>query len=89
MADKNQKDQEIQVNLNPDTTPILYTDNILINTNEDGVVINFGQMLGFGNQLKIISRIGMSRNHAKKLLKELSRLLALTEGQAQTGEKKN
>ena len=89
MSDKKQMQQDISINLNPDTTPILYTDNVFMSTNEDGVVFNFGQGVGPSNQIKIVSRIGMSRNHAKKFLKELGNLLAITEGHSQTGEKKN
>jgi hypothetical protein len=77
----------MQVNINVDTTPILYTDNILITTNEDGIMLDVCQKLGPSEQWRIVSRIGMSRNHAKKFLKELGSLLALTEGQGQTGEK--
>lgn len=84
-----QNDQEVQININLDTTPVLYTDNVLMSTNEDGLVLDFGQKLGTTNQLRIVSRIGMSREHAKKFLKELGNLLAMTEGQKQTGEKKN
>lgn len=90
MSDKKQLvQQDIAINLNPDTTPILYTDNIFMSTNEDGVVLNFGQGVGPANQIKIVSRVGMSRTHAKKFLKELGSLLAITEGQSQTGEKQN
>lgn len=84
-----QSPQEMQVNINLDTTPILYTDNILMTTNEDGLVLDVAQKIGPSNQLRIVSRIGMSREHAKKFLKELNNLLAMTEGQKQTGEKKN
>jgi hypothetical protein len=87
MADKPQNN--IQLNVNLDTTPVLYTDNIIMNINEDGVVLNVGQVLFGTNQMRIVSRVGMSREHAKKFVRELSKLLAITEGQAQTGEKKN
>jgi hypothetical protein len=89
MANQPQQDQEMQININLDTTPILFTDNILMTTNEDGLVLDVAQKLGPSNQLRIVSRIGMSREHAKKFLKELGKLLAMTEGQKQTGEKKN
>jgi len=80
-----QKQMSIQVNL--DTTPILYTDNIFMTSNEDGLVLDVCQKLGPSNQLRIVSRIGMSRNHAKKFLNEFGKLLLMTEGQIQTGEK--
>lgn len=81
------QEQEVSVNVNLDTTPILYTDNVFMTTNEDGVVLDVGQKLGSTNQLRIVSRIGMSREHAKKFVKELGKLLAVTEGQKQTGNK--
>ena len=88
MAEKKQEQvpQQMAVNLNLDTTPILYTDNIYIVTNEDGVVLNIMQSVAGTNQLRIVSRIGMSRNHAKKFVSEMGRLIALTEGQGNTGE---
>ena len=41
------------------------------------------------NQLRIVARIGMSRSHAKKFAAEVGKLLALTEGQGNTGAKEN
>ena len=82
-----EQNKNLEVSLNLDTTPIFYTDNILLTTNEDGLVLDIGQKVGPSNQVRIVSRIGMSRNHAKKLLKELTNLLDKTEGQIQTGEK--
>lgn len=76
----------VAVNLNVDTTPILYTDNIMMTTNEDGLVLNFCQNVG-PNQMKIVARIGMSRSHAKKFAKEMGRLIAMTDGSIQTGKK--
>lgn len=88
--DKKNEKQNVSINLNLDTTPILYTDNIFMTTNDDGVVLDVGQKIGATtNQLRIVSRIGMSREHAKKFLKELGNLLAMTEGKKQTGEKIN
>lgn len=81
------KNQEVAVNINLDTTPILYTDSIFMTANPDGVVFDVMQRVGSTNQARIVARIGMSREHAKKFAGELSKLLALTEGQAGTGEK--
>lgn len=72
-----QASQSVQVTVNQDTTPILFTDNIFITTNEDGVVLDVAQKLG--SQSRLVARIGMSRTHAKKFIAEASRLLALTE----------
>lgn len=78
-------DQQVSVNL--DTTPILYTDNVSMTTNEDGLVLDFMQRVGSTNQFKVVSRIGMSRNHAKKYVEQLGKILILTEGTNQTGVK--
>jgi hypothetical protein len=91
MAQKHEEQlpQQMAVNLNLDTTPILYTDNIYIVTNEDGIVLNVMQSVAGTNQLRIVARIGMSRTHGKKFVTEMGKLLALTEGQGHTGEKEN
>ena len=89
MDEKKQGKNPVSVNLNLETTPILYTDNIFMTTNADGVVLDIGQKVGSTQQVRIVSRIGMSRDHAKKFLRELGRLLAMIEGQIQTGVKKN
>ncbi len=83
--DKNQNQLAVDINL--ETTPIYYTDSISINANEDGVVFDFIQRVGNTNRAKVISRIGMSRVHAKKFAAELGKLLAITEGQAKTDGK--
>ena len=86
-----QKDnaQNISINVNLDTTPVLFTDNVFMTTNEDGVVLDVAQKLGSTNQIRIVSRIGMSRSHAKKFVTELGKLLAMTEGSNQSGTKQN
>ena len=86
MEDKNKKENSQQVNLNLDTTPILYTDNVFMTANPDGVVLDVAQRVGSTNQIRIVSRIGMSRDHAKKFVNELGKLLATSEGKIQTGK---
>lgn len=86
MDDKKEK-EDLQININLDTTPILYTDNIILTVNEDGVVLDICQKLGPTNQVRVVSRIGMSKDHAKKFLKSLKDLLEHSEGKIQTGVK--
>ncbi len=81
--DKNQNTDQ-KVNLNPISTPILYSDNIYMTSHEFGIVIDFGQKMGPTNDTHIVSRIGMSREHAKKFLSELGKMIAITEGKART-----
>lgn len=84
--DKPNQDQQVSVNVNLDTTPILYTDQIFMTTNSYGLTLDVGQRLASTNQVKIVARVGMSREHAKKLVDELGKLLAMTEGKVDTGK---
>ena len=80
------KNLEQQISVNFDTNSILYTDNIYITANPDGIVLDVTQRFLNTNQIRVVSRIGMSREHAKKFIAEISKLLAITEGQGKTGE---
>lgn len=86
MDEKGKKEDSQQVSLNMDTTPVLYTDNVFMTANPDGVVLDVTQRVGSTNQVRIVSRIGMSREHAKKFVNELGKLLAMSEGRNQTGK---
>lgn len=70
------KKKDVAVTINLDSTPVLYTDSIMMVANDDGVVLDVGQKVG--DQLRIVSRVGMSRTHAKKFVEELANLLAIT-----------
>lgn len=83
-----QNPKGLSVNVNFDTTPIFYTDNIMMTTNPDGVVLDVIQRLATTDQARMVARIGMSREHAKKFVSELGKLILTTEGQAQTSDKK-
>ena len=85
MADH--KHDEIKINLNPEYVSVLYTDIIFMNVNNNGVTFDICQKVGSSNQVQIVSRIGMSREHANKFVKKLAEILALTHGHSQTGSK--
>lgn len=76
----------LQISINLDTTPVFYTDNINLALNPDGVILNVMQRVGPTNQARIVSRIGMSREHAKKFVETLGKLLIKTEGKLETGK---
>lgn len=84
---KDDKTQEIKINLNPENVKILYTDTIFMNVNDDGVTFDICQKVGNSNQMQVVTRFGMSRDHAQKFVKKLSEILALTHGHSQTGSK--
>lgn len=82
MKDENPVNQ-LRIDINPESTPIYYTDNINIAMNADGIVLNFCQTTG-PNQMKVISRIGMSHEHAKKFISKMGSLL-MNETKIKTG----
>lgn len=61
----------------PADTRIVYTDMVHVMVNNYGVVMNFMQSGGPGNQPLAVSRIGMSREHAKSVLEVLQKTLSL------------
>jgi hypothetical protein len=87
MNEQNKKTGEVQISINLDTTPVLFTDNINMTVNPEGVVMDIMQRLGPTNQVRIVARIGMSREHAKKFVNKLGELLLKSEGQMATGKK--
>lgn len=61
-------------------SPVLFTDIVDVIVNKYGVVMNFMQTSSSANgKPRVISRVGMSREHAKSLLKILQITLAQTE----------
>lgn len=78
VADDAQNSQTPVVVL-PGDARIIYTDLAHIMVNNHGVVLNFMQSAGPSNQPMIVSRLGMSREHAKSVLEMLRRTLAETE----------
>jgi transcriptional regulator with XRE-family HTH domain len=54
---------------------VIYTDLVYVTGNQYGVVINFMQESGPQSQPLIVSRVGMSREHARSLLEVLKQTL--------------
>lgn len=57
--------------------PIVYTDMVHVMVNNYGVIMNFMQTAGTGNQPLAVSRVGMSREHAQSVLEVLQKTLSL------------
>lgn len=87
MNDQNKTTGQVQISVNLDSTPVLYTNNINMTVSPDGIVLDVMQRLGPTNQVRIVSRIGMSREHAKKFIDKLGKLLLKSEGEMVTGKK--
>lgn len=61
------------------TSRILYSDMVQVSANNYGVILNFLQGIGSDGKPSAVSRIGMSREHAKSIIEVLQRTLDLAE----------
>lgn len=59
----------------PKEVVVLYADNIQITAKKFGVVLDVTQQIGPTDQHIVVSRVGLSRSHAKALCEQLLRLL--------------
>jgi transcriptional regulator with XRE-family HTH domain len=69
--------KEIKVAL--PNTPVLYSDSAFITENQFGIVFDFAQSVASTNKQNVVARIGMSKEHAKALLKILEKKLEKVE----------
>lgn len=70
------KDEGLQpVIVMPMDARIVYTDMARVSNNKYGVTINFLQSDGIGDKPLAVSRVGMSHEHAQKLIKVLEKAL--------------
>ena len=68
----------IEISLNSIATnqsPIVYTDLVQVLVNNYGVIVNFMQGAGPGQAPLAVSKVGMSKEHAKSLIDVLQRTL--------------
>lgn len=71
----NKDSKGIELNV-PSNAVVLYTDSAFVTTNEFGICIDFAQRLGSTNKHNVVTRVGMSKDHAKALIKVLQERLA-------------
>ena len=57
---------------------ISYTDMVHVSVNNFGVVLNFMQNVGPQNHPVVVSRLGMSKEHAQSVIDVLTRTLAVS-----------
>lgn len=67
--------QQITVGVTAQDARIVYTDMIQVMVNNYGVIINFMQGAGPGSQPMAVSRVGMSKEHARSVLDVLQKTL--------------
>lgn len=67
--------QTMTVGVSAQDARIVYTDMIQVMVNNYGVIINFMQGAGPGSQPMAVSRVGMSKEHARSVLEVLQKTL--------------
>lgn len=67
--------QQLTVGVTMHDARIVYTDMIQVMVNNYGVIINFLQGAGPSNQPLAVSRIGMSKEHARSVIEVLTKTL--------------
>lgn len=73
----------------PQNNPVLYAGAVYIDVTPFGVVFNFAQQTGPTNNLVVVSRIGMSTEHAEDLCKKTLQLIVEGKGKRDTSEAVN
>jgi len=73
--DKSDDKQQVKMQINPNM-PVLYTDGVLITSDQNnfGITLNFAQ--NAGDTMQVVSRVGMSLEHAHNLLETLNNHLS-------------
>ena len=68
----------------PENSPVLYAGAVYMDASPFGVVFNFAQQVGPTNNLVVVSRIGMSNEHAKALCEKTLELITKGTGKRET-----
>jgi hypothetical protein len=64
----NKHEHKMTVNINAKDTPILYTDIMYVSSSDYGVTLDFAQRVGPSEQQQVVARLGMSTEHARKMI---------------------
>jgi len=70
--DKNDINQPVNFNVDPNQTPVYFVDGYLIGSNEHSVTVSFSQAVLDGKQQNVVSRVAMTNAQAKEFLKTLN-----------------
>ncbi len=74
----------------PIDSRVVYTDSVQASVNDFGIVVNFQQASQQSSQPLIVSRVGMSREHAENVVEVLQRILSdLSKPKSKTKPKLN
>lgn len=80
------KEDMTKVKVNIKNVPVLYSDSVFVTSSPLGIVFDFAQRIGPTKDQDIVARIGMSREHASRLLSVLQKRLK-DKGKSKTEKK--
>jgi len=86
--EENKQAQGQQINV-PNNLPVLFSDSIGVTSSPFGLVFDFGQRVGPTNQVNIVARVGLSKEHGEALLKVLSEKIKEMQLLTKKGDRKN
>ncbi len=72
MADEPTQKRNVNFNMDPGKTPVLYADSYLIGSNEHVVTFTFAQALPQPDQQHVVARVALTRKQAKDFLSSLN-----------------
>lgn len=67
-----QQSKNVNIVIDPNTRQVLYSESVFIHSSDYGLTMDFAQRVGPSDQQFVVARIGMSFDHAKKMLEVLS-----------------
>jgi hypothetical protein len=80
MTYKKQDSKKFIIDLDPTKTPVLYSDNIRITSDKNGLVLDIAQKVPGSNRALVVARVGLSIEHAKRLTNALAIQLVRRKG---------
>lgn len=72
MADQSDNKRNVNFNMDPSKTPVMYADSYLIGSNDNIVTFTFAQALPQPDQHHVVSRVALTRKQAKDFLRSLT-----------------
>lgn len=66
------KDQQVNFNIDPNRAPVYFVDGYLISSNENAVTLSFSQAVTDGKQQNVVARVAMTLPQAKAFLATLN-----------------
>lgn len=70
--DEKNDNKQVNFNIDPNKTPVYFTDGYLISSNEQAVTFSFSQAFADGQQQNIVARVAMPLPQAKAFLATLN-----------------